>query len=75
MKHPIEYEGKQVWHGVSGAMIVREYKAVWLAAGERLTVCAWCDADKTTTRQLQRLGFDISHGLCEDCAAKHFPIK
>lgn len=38
-----------------------------------VTVCAWSDAEKTLTKELQQAGFSVSHSITEAQRAKHFP--
>ena len=38
-----------------------------------VSVCAWCDSDKSLTNHLTGLGFKVSHGICEKCSATFNP--
>lgn len=33
-------------------------------------ICAWCDRDKTVTKQWVGRGYTTSHGTCESCYNK-----
>lgn len=35
-----------------------------------VTICAWCDPNKTLTRSIEAAGYRTSHGICDACAAK-----
>lgn len=32
-----------------------------------VSICAWCDKDKTETKKWERKGYKLSHGICQKC--------
>ena len=53
MKHSLEHNGHEV-KSPSG-----------IPKGALLTICAWCDPDKTIAQLLTNAGYKLSHGVCE----------
>lgn len=82
MNHPIEvngakaqFDGTKVSYHLAGwlAPLPRHAKQADAAVADAIppvTICAWCDADKATTRRIEAAGYRTSHGICEQCAAK-----
>lgn len=35
-------------------------------------VCAWCPDKEECTKRAESEGKTVSHGVCEECAKKHF---
>ena len=53
MKTTIEYHGRP---------LTLPAKA---PAGSLLTICAWCDPEKTLAQSLIAQGYRLTHGVCE----------
>ena len=34
-----------------------------------VTICAWCDADKSLTKKIKAAGYKTTHGICDSCHA------
>jgi len=55
MKTSLEYKGNPVL----------TEKGFLPARGSLLTICAWCDPEKTLAQKLERAGYKLSHGICD----------
>lgn len=41
-----------------------------LPAEKKISICAWCDKDKSVTNHWLSKGFRTSHGVCKACEAR-----
>jgi hypothetical protein len=74
MNASIEYDGKPAFL-LNGPTETKHFVAYETAAGfgvvpdgSKLTVCAWCDADKKITAAITEIGHEVSHGICKKCS-------
>ena len=76
MKYAIEYGGAEC--KICGDMVMVEGDCglhKYITYGKTINVCAWCDKDKAITKRLLALGYETSHGICEQCSEKEFGHK
>jgi hypothetical protein len=64
MIHPLEYKSELATFKRSVNEMF-DSDDVAIAEGETITCCAWCDENKLMTRQLQKSGYKVSHGICK----------
>ena len=74
MNAAIEYDGKRAWltNVMGEPVVLYELPAGvgMLAAGSMVSVCAWHGGQKELTKNLTSAGYQVSHGICETCAAQ-----
>ena len=71
MKTKLEFRNSPAQYGEGKAYYLM---AGWLQPIPKLpdcivTVCAWCDKDKSLTQKLTAAKYTVSHGICEKCSA------
>ena len=77
MKYAIEYGGSGAFFD---GQYVRSYNKYtsgigYVPTSETIMICGWCDKNHHLTKRLKELGYETSHGICEQCSEKFFAYK
>ena len=68
MKSTLEYKSQPAhFHELSSASIVRAEVlgvVITVRKGEQLSICAWCDPNRTLAQKLTAAGYRLTHGIC-----------
>lgn len=69
MIYPLEQNGHQI-DFVPRIGECFDDEGLPIEAGSAITICAWHDVLKTLTQALIKAGYEVSHGVCRECALK-----
>ena len=70
MTSPLEHNSKPATLVFSGNVARVMANGAIVPLGSMVTVCCYCDRDKTITNELLDAGYKTTHGACESCAKR-----
>ena len=77
MKYAIEYDKQKVFFDGKQLYTFNTFitRLKEIDASKTIMLCGWCDKNHHLTKRLKELGYETSHGICEQCSEKEFGYK